>query len=566
MSITETLQVRVKSVTWEADGILSFELCPMPPRKELPPFTAGAHVDLHLPNGTIRSYSLLNSQDERHRYVIGVNKDAQSRGGSRYMHETLRAGDTLAISAPRNNFTLDETAPQLGVHRRRHRHHAADEHDRAPAPLGQPWQSALRGAHAPERGLRRRAAGAARRRTAPNVHFTSTRSRGRMLDIPGIVAALPAGAHLYCCGPLPMLDAFEQAAEGAAARARARRVLRRARECGGHRRRLHRGAGAHQAHVGDRARPHHPRLPEEIGIEPPYSCREGICGTCEMRGARRRARPPRPRAQRGREGREQANDDLLLRREEPASWYWTCAQPELQDMTHEHEFVTYRLDGRDRGDRAEPARQAQRDQRGRDRRSCVTPCCAPTTKPTSACCTVTASTSAPASISPRRWPARRSRRSRRARASAIRGTRCSTSSRAAPCPASQRCTARWSAAGSSWRLRSARARRRRDRLLRPAGRPARHLRRRRRHRAHPARRRLHRDGRHDAHGPAAVGRRGRARAHRALRRARRPGARQGDGAGRDASRRTRTTRTGASPTCCRASTTCRTTTGCSSNT
>jgi len=111
MSITDTLQVRVRSITWEADGILSFELCPMPPRKDLPAFTAGAHVDVHLPNGVLRSYSLLNSQDERHRYVIGVNKDAQSRGGSRYMHETLRAGDTLTIGLPRNNFPLDEAAP-----------------------------------------------------------------------------------------------------------------------------------------------------------------------------------------------------------------------------------------------------------------------------------------------------------------------------------------------------------------------------------------------------------------------------------------------------------------------
>jgi len=110
MNAQETLQVRVRAVTYEAEGILGFELVPLPPLKELPAFTAGSHIDLHLPNGMLRSYSLLNAPHERHRYLIGVNKDPQSRGGSRYLHEVLRAGDTFTISAPRNNFLLDETA------------------------------------------------------------------------------------------------------------------------------------------------------------------------------------------------------------------------------------------------------------------------------------------------------------------------------------------------------------------------------------------------------------------------------------------------------------------------
>ena len=53
MSTPETLQVRVRAVTYEAEGILGFELVPMPPLKELPPFTAGSHIDLHLPNGLL---------------------------------------------------------------------------------------------------------------------------------------------------------------------------------------------------------------------------------------------------------------------------------------------------------------------------------------------------------------------------------------------------------------------------------------------------------------------------------------------------------------------------------
>ena len=105
----ELLEVRVNSITPEALGISAIELVPVA-GGSLPPFTAGAHVDLHLANGMIRSYSLVNPQDERHRYVVAVANDAASRGGSRFIHETLGRGDTLQISAPRNNFALAEQA------------------------------------------------------------------------------------------------------------------------------------------------------------------------------------------------------------------------------------------------------------------------------------------------------------------------------------------------------------------------------------------------------------------------------------------------------------------------
>src|SRR5882724_5905406 len=103
------MQVRVKRISYEAENINSYELV-APAGDDLVPFTAGSHLDLHLPNGMIRSYSLVNDQSERSRYVIAVNNDAASRGGSRFIHETLRAGDVITISHPRNNFAFQENA------------------------------------------------------------------------------------------------------------------------------------------------------------------------------------------------------------------------------------------------------------------------------------------------------------------------------------------------------------------------------------------------------------------------------------------------------------------------
>src|SRR5262245_60267964 len=99
------MQVRIKRISYEAESINSYELI-APAGSELVPFTAGSHIDLHLPNGMIRSYSLINDQGERNRYVVAVNKDAAGRGGSSFIHETLRAGDLITISHPKNNFAL----------------------------------------------------------------------------------------------------------------------------------------------------------------------------------------------------------------------------------------------------------------------------------------------------------------------------------------------------------------------------------------------------------------------------------------------------------------------------
>ncbi len=76
MTDTATLQVRLRATTYEASRILGFELVPLDATTTLPSFSAGAHIDVHLPGGLLRSYSLLNDPQETHRYCIGVNLDA----------------------------------------------------------------------------------------------------------------------------------------------------------------------------------------------------------------------------------------------------------------------------------------------------------------------------------------------------------------------------------------------------------------------------------------------------------------------------------------------------------
>ena len=99
-----SLSVRVRRRTMETADIVGLELVSAA-GSGLPPFSAGAHMDVYLPDGLIRQYSLSNSPAERDRYVIGVLLAPDSRGGSAQMHG-LREGDEIRISSPSNHFPL----------------------------------------------------------------------------------------------------------------------------------------------------------------------------------------------------------------------------------------------------------------------------------------------------------------------------------------------------------------------------------------------------------------------------------------------------------------------------
>ncbi|MDR3367566.1 PDR/VanB family oxidoreductase [Rhodoferax sp.] len=113
-SASDTLTVRVARKTHETADICRFELVPQM-GASLPAFTAGAHIDVHVPDGPLRQYSLCNSPGETHRYEIGVLRAVSSRGGSSTLHARVKEGDVLTISSPRNHFPLRTAAHTLLV-------------------------------------------------------------------------------------------------------------------------------------------------------------------------------------------------------------------------------------------------------------------------------------------------------------------------------------------------------------------------------------------------------------------------------------------------------------------
>ncbi len=285
MTALSTLTVLVRAMTYEAQGIVGLELVPLPPATSLPAFSAGAHIDLHLPTPQgemVRSYSLLNDPSETHRYRLGINRDVKSRGGSSYVHSNLRVGDTLTIGAPRNHFPLDESAP--------HNVFIAGGIGLTPMlsmiarsqALGTPWTlyyAARTRAHAGFLDWLESEAGRSGGQVVLNF---DQEPGGRMLDLGAVVAALPAGAHVYCCGPVPMLEAYEKATAGLPAE-RVHMEYFAAKDApatdGGFTVELARSHKTLQVPAGKSILD----CLIEIHAEPPYSCREGVCGTCEVK-------------------------------------------------------------------------------------------------------------------------------------------------------------------------------------------------------------------------------------------------------------------------------------------
>ncbi|MGT2501143.1 PDR/VanB family oxidoreductase [Bradyrhizobium guangxiense] len=98
-----TVKTIVTAIEEAGAGIKLFTLAD-PDQWELPPFKPGAHIDLHLPNGLVRTYSLCNEPADNARYVIAVKREAEGRGGSRALHDDVGVGDVIGVSLPRGGL------------------------------------------------------------------------------------------------------------------------------------------------------------------------------------------------------------------------------------------------------------------------------------------------------------------------------------------------------------------------------------------------------------------------------------------------------------------------------
>lgn len=271
------VEVTVSDIRAVARDVLAIELrhaSGLP----LPGAGAGAHIDLALPNGLVRQYSLVNAtgQPSLERYSVAVGRDAGSRGGSVWVHEKLRVGQTLKVSAPRNLFEMAPAhrrvlllAGGIGITPI----YAMTQACKEQGLDFDVWACARSAARLAYLEELKALAG-----ERLDLHFDD--ERGCSMDLSRRLWEQRWDA-VYACGPLPMLDALMAAtSHWSSGSVRVERFK------------------ADEAPVGER-RPFELQLQraglrttvdehesvlealERIGVDHPWSCREGICGTCE---------------------------------------------------------------------------------------------------------------------------------------------------------------------------------------------------------------------------------------------------------------------------------------------
>ncbi len=277
------IAVRVARKTVEAEGVAGFRLVPASGER-LPAFTPGAHIDVALPGGLVRQYSLCNTSalDDGH-YEIGVLRDAASRGGSRAMHDAVHEGSVLQISPPRNLFALDESATQslllaggIGV---------------TPL-LSMAQRLAALGADFALHCCSRSAARTPYRRRLQDSAFADQvffhhddGPPAQHIDLAATLGSPAPGKHAYVCGPAGFLEAVRTTARAlhwADAQVHFESFSGAATPAGGQ------GSFEVELHRSRRV-VHIPATMTVLdalaaeGVEIPVSCAQGVCGTCLTR-------------------------------------------------------------------------------------------------------------------------------------------------------------------------------------------------------------------------------------------------------------------------------------------
>jgi tetrachlorobenzoquinone reductase len=268
------LDLLVRRMTWEADGVLSVDLV-HPDGKPLPAWTPGAHLDLHV-GGHVRQYSLCGHPADATTYRLGILDEPSSRGGSRHVHTRLRPGQSVRVAGPRNHFALEPAAfyvflaggigitPILAMARQADR-------DQVPYRLVHGGRSRATMAFGAELAAL----------TGGEVTVVPQDEQGH-IDLAAALRDLPDDALVYCCGPEPLLKAAEETCP--AGRLRIERFAAPAAaprdgddtafevECRASGVTLTVDAGTSILEAAENA-----------GLAVTSSCRDGICGSCETR-------------------------------------------------------------------------------------------------------------------------------------------------------------------------------------------------------------------------------------------------------------------------------------------
>lgn len=277
-----TLPVTVAEIRKEAIDIFSFRLVD-PAGHDLPAWTPGAHIDVHIQPGLVRQYSICNGPGERASYTIAVKRQADSRGGSIAMDERIKPGDRLVVGVPVNGFPLDMSA----------RHSVLVAGGIGITPLlsmarclvaaGAPFQLhyvAHSADHAAFRDLLSRPDYAGK----VQFHFALDRPRiQRCAEL--AVSQRPDGSQLYICGPSPFMS---QVMSVAVQRWPPEAVHVELFTADQHR--LAAPGNEFEVtlarHGGSFAVPKDKTIEHVLadnGIEVEVSCEEGVCGTCVTR-------------------------------------------------------------------------------------------------------------------------------------------------------------------------------------------------------------------------------------------------------------------------------------------
>ena len=277
----ENLAVKVLKKTREAEGIASFELA-RTDGKPLPAFSAGSHIDVQVPGGLTRQYSLCNDSSEQHRYRIAVLRDPASRGGSVGMHDAVNEGDIINISAPRNHFPLQQAkhtllfAGGIGV---------------TPLLCMAQRMGAVGGDFAMHYCTRSEERTAFREEIAASAfagkvsfHY-DTGEAAQKLNLEALLATPHAGTHIYVCGPGGFIDY----------------VVNTARAKGWNKDQVHleyfgaapqdkSGDGSFEIKIASTGKTYPIAADTSVtealkahGIEILTSCEQGVCGTCITR-------------------------------------------------------------------------------------------------------------------------------------------------------------------------------------------------------------------------------------------------------------------------------------------